>query len=69
LIQKDRKQQDDLFDYKLNIVLSNDAIFKSLTPKIEMRIQDQEVELSVDALDSLIYEVARSIYRIQHYLY
>jgi len=69
LIQKDRQKQLDLFDYKLNIILSNDSTFKSLVPKIEMRIKDQEVELSVDEFSNLRYEVARTIHRIQHYLY
>lgn len=65
MIKKERLKEADLFDYKLNIVLSNDAVFKSLTPKIEMRIKDQKVELSVDALSNLRYEVAKAIYRIQ----
>lgn len=69
MIQEDRQKEADLFDYKLNIVLSNDAIFKSLTPKIEMRIKDQEVELTVEDFSNLRYEVARAIHRIQHYLY
>ncbi|KAI6189472.1 hypothetical protein M3Y97_00012100 [Aphelenchoides bicaudatus] len=69
LISEDRQKQSDFFDYKLNVILSNDATFKALTPKIEMRIKDQEVELSAEQFSDLRYEVARAIHRMQHYLY
>ncbi|KAI6185765.1 hypothetical protein M3Y98_00059600 [Aphelenchoides besseyi] len=67
LLENEHQNRPDLFDYRLNVILSNDAVFKSLTPKLEIRINDVEVEMSADGLSDLRYEVARAIHRMQHY--
>lgn len=69
LVEARRSEAGELVDWRLNLVLSNDAVFRSLTPRVELRVKSVDVEMSVEALSDLRYEVARAIHRLQHYQY
>ena len=70
LVEAERRNEaEQLVDWRLNMVLSNDAVFRSLTPIVELRVKNLHVEMSVETLSDLRFEVARAIHRLKHYQY
>ncbi|CAD5232380.1 unnamed protein product [Bursaphelenchus xylophilus] len=65
LIKKEKAK--DMFDWKVNLVLSNSQTFKCLTPKIELKIDGKDLEFDVETFEQLRYEVAKALNRLQKY--
>jgi hypothetical protein len=61
-------QSKNAEEWRLNVVIANDCLRKSLHPKVQLKIGDHFVEMTVDQLSNLRYEVAKMLHRMHHYL-
>jgi hypothetical protein len=55
-------------EWKINVIVSSDCIYKSLHPKIQLKINNNLVEMDSERLSELRYDVAKILHRMQHYM-
>lgn len=55
-------------EWNINVVISSDCIYKSLHPKIQLKINDQLIEMNSEKLAEFRYDIAKILHRMQHYM-